>query len=343
MAAINPAVIIAACTGIVDKALKTKSREFNRSLFRMENDQQMIVLIKLCLMSKQTESIQNILQNVNQLITPIGNLSESKNRDLQIIMRHFILDTVRVPQQINNINLEIRNNGHVQYTIGIIHVYGELTNPTTKPKYVFSPMDEMDIEKDDPSFWLLLVDYSGLIDTSYDPAETETKVEPKSQLAILSNKSRIFYTADEVAELLRKYKIDTKHWNRGDINPNPIRREYSKTPLAAGKFSRLKHAVGKRVHKVVKRVNRARGKTVSLSKSKGTFTRIRVEPEKNAEEVMTLIKHKYTGADKTYIPSSTNWGKFRDHVGWLTKQEQARKQYSALRKKLPKQEEDGEL
>ena len=344
---INPSLIINGCTGIVEKALKTKSREFNRTLFRMEDDQSMIVLIKLCLMSEDTKSIQDILQNVNYLIAPKGKLSKSKTHDLEIIMRNFILDAMHVPKQINDINLEIGKNGHNRYTIGIIHVHGILASPATKPKYVFSQIDKMDIEKDiekdDPSFWLLLVDYSKLVDKRSDP--TEKTVESKSKLAILSNKTGIFYKQDEVDDLLRKYKIDTQDWNKTD--PEPIHRKYSKTPLAAGKFSRLKHAVGKRVHKVMKRVDRARNKTVSLSKSKGTFTRIRVEPKKNAKEVMTLIKSKYPNVLADPQSASTNWGRFRDHVGWLTKQQRAKKQYLALSTYLPrerdKQDQNDEL
>ena len=341
---INPSLIINGCTGIVEKALKTKSREFNRTLFRMEDDQSMIVLIKLCLMSKNTESIQDILQNVNYLIAPEGKLSESKAHDLEIILRNFILDATHVPKQIYNINLEIRNNGHNQYTIGIIHVLGILDSPATKPKYVFSSLIyEMDTVNKNRSSWLLLVDYSKLVDKRNDP--TEKTVESKSKLAILSNKTGIFYKQDEVDNLLRKYKIDTQDWNK--THPEPIHRKYSKTPLAAGKISRLKHAVGKRVHKVMKRVDRARNKTVSLSKSKGTFTRIRVEPEKNAKEVMTLMKSKYPNVLADPQSASTNWGRFRDHVGWLTKQERAKKQYSALSKYLPrerdKQDQNDEL
>ena len=339
MVDINPEIIIAACTGIVENALKTKSREFNRTLFRMENDRHMIILIKLCLMNGTEYGIQNILNKARNII------SYTDTADYEIIMSPFHLEP-HVSNQINGINKSIRRR-HSPVTIGIIHVHGIIDikddGAMSKPKYVFSAIDASDIEGNPRGFpWLLLVDYSKILDKSSDPA-AETSREHKSQLAILSNKTRIFYTEDEVADLLRKYKIDTKHWNTSDLNPEPIHRKYSKTPLAAGKFSRLKHAVGKRVHKVMKKVARARNKTVSLSKSKGTFTRIRVEPKENAKEVMTLIKAKYPEALNDEIqPASTKWGKFREHVGWLTKDERARKQYLALSEK-PDREQDEEL
>ena len=222
------------------------------------------------------------------------------------------------------------------FNIGVITVE-KVDNK--KPKYQFSVLPLP--KKFNNEVWLIIVYYN------------DFSTNKEGRLGILCNvrdddedhKDSLFFTIEEVNDLLRKYKLNPEYWQPDDMNKVHTllveRKSSISNPLKAGKISRVRHAVGKQAHKVVKKVKRFMGKTVSLSKSKGTFTRIRVEPEKNAEEVRARIKERFGKGEPgkkqpPVLPTTpqTNWDKFLKQIKWESQQEKAVNQYQTLQRKI---------
>ena len=254
-----------------------------------------------------------------------------KGSDVGFLNEIVPIDDSNVFQNIYGIRIASRRFNANSCNIGIITVEENAENEKKKPKYKFCVINNADANIE----WLIIVYYNG------------NTTKPR-KLGILCNINEdldgLFFTTDEVNTMLRKYKLKPEYWHPDDqhvtvkpAKPLVERKTSISNPLKAGKISRLKHAVGKQAHKAVKNVKRFFGQTVSLSKSKGSFTRIRVEPEANAEEVRARIRERFgqeengkKGSPKENQPSKTNWDKFLKKIKWESQQEKAVKQYKTL-------------
>jgi len=315
----------------------TKSREFNRNLFRADNNETMMLIIKLCLMAETNIPINEIADSLDLQIQKkefFGILMMPDRDEFQILNKLYQLRS--------QIQIENKNSKH---NIGIISV---TKNGTTKPEYRFSAM----VSDHPTQVWLLLVDYSNYHDNSVDPTQNAkftndgvptVTIESKSQLAILGNKAKIFFTTEEVNDLLKKYKLKPQYYKHRNVSPNKLLKERKSsmgTPLEATGFQRLKHNIAKRVHKVGKKIDRVRSKTVSLSKSKGSFTRKRGNEitDQDRIELMAQMKERFGHTDEhgakqspVYQEPKTKVGSFLEKVGLVSRTQKVGKEYRVLK------------
>ena len=308
---------------MVYSQIENKTREFNLPMIMLTDMHLMTIMIKLSIL-RCPRDISEIFDQ-KSLDGVDGEVNFLIDNQLAIDMREVIISIIKIWEK----SPHITNSNMCNIGIITVEKIGKM-----KPKYIFVVLGVAPIKSE---IWLILVNYIG----------------DNPKLGILCNivekYVRLYFTASQLSHLLRKYKLNIEYRNPDD-NPadNPskeiplVERKTSiSNPLKAGKISRLKHAVGKQAHKAAKNVKRLFGKTVSLSKSKGSFTRIRVEPEKNAKEVMARIKERFgegnpgkKGSPKENVtqPSKTNWDKFLKQIKLESQQEKAVRQYETLKR-----------
>ena len=312
---------ISTIRSMVYSQIDHKTREFNLPMIMLNNMELMIIMIKLSIMGCTYNALSRIFY-----------FSERK-LDIDFLNEFVTINDSDVYQNIYKFKIDSLAFNKNTCNIGIITVEGHVNNEKKKPKYKFVVLGSVYPE----CKWLIIVNYNG-------------NTSKPGKLGILCNISEehdnLFFKTDQVNTMLRKYKLKPEYWQPDDqpakFKPLVERKTSISNPLKAGKISRLKHAVGKIAHKAAKNVKRLFGKTVSLSKSKGTFTRIRVEPEKNAKEVMARIKERFgegnpgkKGSPKENVtqPSKTNWDKFLKQIKLESQQEKAVRQYETLKRK----------
>ena len=322
----------------------TFNKALNRYVLQSPNEYYMFIVIQLCILLKPGQTLQT--QDLKQI-----EQTEEK-----------VFDDLRsINQEVDNQNEYNPSSPKTYYDIikdrlyDFNFNYGNATNICIlfadkrgkRPKYQFSIILPFNPAKK----WIFLTQ--------------EIYQTQNHTIGILLNKPaknlNVFFSTDDIQTMITKLKLKPEYFQTPYANGQlhykihesskfilPERKSSINTPLKASNFERFKHALGvdKKVQKLKKNVDRARNRTVSLTRTKtkrdGSFTRVRVKPEINRMEAMQRIRNHYLERHTFDVDKEPESPKkypglhnLRKKLGMLTTEEKARKQYKTLMNIVP--------
>lgn len=317
----------------------TFNKALNRYVLQSQNEYYMFIVIQLCILLNPGETLQT--QDLEQTEENVFNDLRSINEEVVV---HNAYDTLSPKTYYDIIKDRLYGfNFNYKNATNICILFADKRDK--RPKYQFSII----LPFNPDTKWIFLTQ--------------EIYQTQNHTIGILLNKPaqdlNVFFSKNDIQTMITKLKLKPEYFQTPYANGQlhytihestkfilPERKSSINTPLKASNFERFKHALGvdKKVQKLKKNVDRARNRTVSLTRTKtkpeGSFTRVRVKPDKNRMEAMHRIRNHYLNTFDVNVepdPPKNYVGlhNLRKKLGMLTTAEKARKQYQTLKDMNP--------